>query len=150
MEKLVPDDRVTLAQMLSNAGVQSTFRHLLKGRLKAYADKPFSQLLHDAREHILYGKQLQHPYPRRSLCLYTRLRYLLSRGRDVGGAMVKLPGPACQGYRVREEARRVTPGGKHIGQLGQMTIVELKGFLDALSAEESLSPMGGSLIQEVL
>ena len=34
MEKLVPDANITLHQMLANAGVLASFRHLLKGRLK--------------------------------------------------------------------------------------------------------------------
>ena len=150
MEKLVPDASTTLAQVLANAGVLSTFRHLLRGRLKPYADTPFSQMPDDAREHILSGVQVQHPYPRRSLSLYSRLRYLLSRGKDVGGAMVMTPCPQCQGYRVGEEARGVTLGGKHIGQVGHMTIVELEAFLHALPGQESLSSMGRNLITEVL
>jgi excinuclease ABC A subunit len=150
MEKLVPDASITLRQVLVNAGVQSSFQHLLKGRLKPYADTPFSQMPDDAREHILYGVEIQNPYRRRSLSLYSRLRYLLSRGEDVGGAMVMSPCPQCQGYRVGEEARRVTLGGKHIGQIGHMTIVELQAFLKALPTQQPLSSLGHNLIKEVL
>jgi excinuclease ABC A subunit len=150
MEKLVPEANITLTQMLINAGVLSSFRHLIKGRLKPYADKPFSQMPDDAREHILYGVQVEHPYPRRSLSLYSRLRYLLSKGADVGGAMVMTPCPECLGYRIGEEARRVTLGGKHIGQIGHMTIEELQAFLKDLPTQQQLSPMGHNLIREVL
>jgi excinuclease ABC A subunit len=150
MEKLVPDANITLRQVLANAGVLASFRHLIKGRLKPYVNTPFSQMPDDAREHILYGVQVQHPYPHRSLCLYTRLRFLLSRGKDVGGAMVMTPCPQCQGYRVGEEARRVTLGQKHIGQIGHMTIVELQAFLKALPTQEPLSSMGHNLIREIL
>jgi excinuclease ABC A subunit len=150
MEKLVPDANITLRQVLANAGVLSTFQHLIKGRLKPYADTPFSKLPDEAREHILYGVQVEKPYPRRSLCLFTRLRFLLSRGKDVGGAMVMTPCPQCEGYRVGEEARRVTLLGGHIGQIGHMTIVELQAFLKALPTQEPLSSMGHNLIREVL
>ncbi len=150
MEKLVPDANLTLTQLLANAGVLASFRHLIRGRLKPYADTPFSQMPDEAREHILYGVQLQHPFPRRSLSLYSRLRYLLSRGEEVGGMMVMMPCPECHGYRVGEEARRVTLGQKHIGHIGHMTIVELQAFLKALPAQESLSSMGHNLIREVL
>ena len=150
MEKLVPDADLTLSQVLANAGVLASFLYLLKGRLKAYVHTPFSQMPDEAKEHILYGVQVQHPYPRRSLCLFSRLRYLLSKGEDVGGMMVMAPCPRCQGYRVGEEARRVTLGGKHVGQLGQMTIMELQAFLRALPAQEPLSPMGHNLIGEIL
>ncbi|MDY6875688.1 MAG: excinuclease ABC subunit UvrA [Chloroflexota bacterium] len=150
MENLVPYGDITLTQMLANAGVLASFGHLLRGRLKPYVNTPFSQMPDDAREHILYGVQLQHPYPRRSLCLFSRLRHLLSRGKDVGGMMVMIPCPQCQGYRVGEEARRVTLGGKHIGQVGYMTIVELQAFLKALPTQAPLSSMGHNLIREVL
>lgn len=150
MEKLVPDANITLTQMLANAGVLSSFQYLTKGRLKPYVDTPFSQMPDEAREHILYGVEVQRPYRRRSLCLFTRLRFLLSRGEDVGGMMVMTPCPECQGYRVGEEARRVTLGGKHIGQIGHMTVVELQAFLKALPTQESLSSMGHNLIREVL
>lgn len=153
MEKLIPDANITLHQMLVNAGMLTSFRHLLKERLKPYVNTSFSQIPDEAREHILYGVQLQHPYPRRSLSLYSRLRYLLSRGKDVDGAMVMKPCPQCQGYRVGEEARRVTLGQKHIGHIGHMTIVELQAFLKGLPTQESLSSissMGHNLIREIV
>jgi excinuclease ABC A subunit len=150
MEALVPDPSLTLHQVLVNAGVASSFRHLTKGRLKAYVDTPFSELPEGARQHILYGVQVQSPYPRRSLCLYSRLRYLLSKGQDVGGMMVMKACPRCQGYRVGQAARRVTLGGKHIGQAGSMTIVELQAFLKSLPEHEQLSSMGHNLIKEAL
>ncbi len=150
MEKLVPDATVTLRQLLANAGVLSSFQYLLKGRLKPYVDTPFSQMPDEAREHILYGVQVERPYRHRSLCLFSRLQSLLSRGKDVGGAMVMTPCPRCQGYRVGDEARRVTLGGKHIGQIGHMTIVELEAFLRALPVRDTLSSMGHNLIRELL
>lgn len=150
MEKLIPDGKMTLTQILVNAGVYSSFQHLIRGRLKPFAHAPYSEMPEEAREHILYGVQVQHPYPRRSLCLYTRLRYLLSRGEDVGGMMVMTPCPRCEGYRVGEEARRVALGGLHIGQIGHMTIVELEDYLKDLPESENLSSMGHNLIREVL
>jgi excinuclease ABC A subunit len=146
MEKLVPDADITLRQVLVNAGVSASFQHLIKGRLKEYADTPFSQMPDVAKEHILYGKKIQNPYRRRSLSLYSRLRYLISKGEDIDSAMVMISCPDCQGYRVGEEARRVTLGGKHIGQLGHMTIQELQAFLEALPTKGPLSPMGQILI----
>ena len=84
------------------------------------------------------------------LSLFTRLRFLLSRGQDIGGAMVMMPCPQCEGYRVGEEARRVTLGQKHIGHIGHMTIAELRGFLNTVPAHQSLSAFGHNLIREVL
>jgi excinuclease UvrABC ATPase subunit len=94
--------------------------------------------------------EIQNPYRRRSLSLYSRLRYLLSRGEDVGGAMLMMPCPKCQGYRVGEPARRVKLGGVHIGQVGHMTVAALDAFLKSLPTRGSLSPMGHNLIKEIL
>ena len=44
MDKLVPDASVTLSQMLANAGVLSSFRHLIRGRLEPYANTPFFRM----------------------------------------------------------------------------------------------------------
>jgi excinuclease ABC A subunit len=150
LEKLVPNDNITLSQVLTKAGVAASFRHLLKGRLKDFVDTPFSQMPEEAKDHILYGVQIQHPYPRRSLSLFSRLRNLLSKGEDVGGVMVRSSCPYCEGYRVGEEARRVTLGGKHIGHVGVMTIVELQAFLENLQTQAALSVFGHNLIQELL
>jgi excinuclease ABC A subunit len=150
MEVLVPDEDTTLRQMLVKAGVFSSFQYLIKGRLKPYVDTPFSEMPEEAREHILYGVEVEYPYRRRSLSLYTRLRYLLSKGEDVGGAMVMAPCPACQGFRVGEEARRVTLGGQHIGQIGHMRISALQDFLKTLPEAGQFSVMGQNLISEIL
>jgi excinuclease ABC A subunit len=150
MEKLVPDDAVTLREVLVNAGVHSTFQHLIKGRLKQYADTPFAELPDNAMQHILYGIEIQNPYRRRSLSIYSRLKYLLSRGRDVGGVMVMTPCPECHGYRVGELARGVTLQGVHIGQLGHLTIDELQEFLNSILEHEPISPFGHNLIDALL
>ena len=150
MEKLVPDANITLRQMLEHAGVLASFQHLIKRRLKPYVDTPFYQMPDEAREHILYGVEREKPYRHRSLSVFTRLRFLLSRGEDVGGAMVMMSCPDCEGYRVGKEARGVTLGQKHIGQIGHMTIEELQAFLKALPEQESLSPMGHNLIGEIV
>jgi excinuclease ABC A subunit len=150
LDKLIPDESITMRQMLMNAGVLASFGHLIRGRLKPYTDTPVSQMPDEAREHILYGVQLQHPFPRRSLSLYTRLRYLLSKGEDVNGMMVMMPCPECDGFRVGGEARGITLRGQHIGQLGHMTIQELQDFLKSLPVSQSLSHMGHNLIEEIL
>lgn len=150
MEKLIPDEEMTLKQILTYAGLIASFGYLLRGRLKDYVDTPFSQMPADAREHILYGVQVQHPYPRRSLCITTRLRNLLARGQDVGGMMVVKACPSCGGYRVGEEARSVTLEGRHIGQLAEMTITALQEFLMSLREKESLTGFGENLVKEML
>ena len=55
MERLVPDDQITLRKVLETVDASSAFQYLLKGKLEPYADLPFVQLPDDARTHILYG-----------------------------------------------------------------------------------------------
>jgi excinuclease ABC subunit A len=148
MDKLVPDDTITLSQVLAQVGALSTFQHLLKGRLKPYADVPFRHMPEEARNHILYGLEIRNPYRNRSHNLFDHLK----RHRDgFAGEVIEVTDcPDCQGYRVGPEARRVTLDHKHIGQLGRMTMAELHAFLQNLPAQEPLSPFGQNLVRDAL
>ncbi|MBN1429332.1 MAG: excinuclease ABC subunit UvrA [Anaerolineae bacterium] len=150
MERLVPDASFTLRQVLANVGMLSSFQYLLKGRLKQYADTPFCQMPADAQEQILHGVTVGRDAGRRSHAIFGLLQHRLSHGEDVGGMMEVMPCPECQGYRVGEEARGVTLCQKHIGQLGHMTIADLRDFLDELAAREHFSTYGQNLAREVL
>ncbi|MBN1889734.1 MAG: excinuclease ABC subunit UvrA [Thermoflexales bacterium] len=150
MDRLVPDEAITLSQVLARAGALSTFQHLLKGRLKPYADTPFRQMPDEARDHILYGLEIRNPYRKRSHNLFDHLKHRAARGEGAGDVIEVTDCPECQGYRVGPEARRVTLGRKHIGQLGRMTIAELGTFLQDLAAQEPLSPFGQNLVKDIL
>ena len=56
----------------------------------------------------------------------------------------------CGGYRVSIEARRVTLGGQHIGQLSHMTLAELDSFLRPLSDQTRLSRLGINLLGDII
>ena len=150
MNKLVPDDRITLRGVLQAVDAASSFQYLLKGKLKAYADAPFVKLPGDAKTHILYGVEIRGASRHHSHNLFRVLKRRLRKGEDVGGVMTMTVCPACRGYRVSQEARRVTLGGKHIGQLGMMTVTDLHAFLKALPTREPLSAFGQNLIRDIL
>lgn len=51
---------------------------------------------------------------------------------------------------IGEEARSVLLGGRHIGELGKMTIAELRVFLEALLRQETFTSFGKNLLDEIL
>jgi len=54
-----------------------------------------------------------------------------SRREDIEKYMVTTPCPACQGYRLKEEALAVKIGGLHIGQISDMSIAQAsRWFID--------------------
>ncbi len=148
MERLLPTPQTTLRQMLVHAGCQTTFNYLLKGMLKEFADRPFMQAPEDVRRNFLYGLPVGDG--RLSHNLASHLRYKLMKGREVNGCLSCRVCPACGGDRVSAEARQVTLGGQHIGQLSRMTLAELEPTLCDLPDRAQLSPLGQNLLGEIL
>ena len=56
----------------------------------------------------------------------------------------------CEGHRINEQAREVKIAGKHIGELGMMTISTLIEFLEHLTKENIRSPQGKSIVDVLL
>jgi excinuclease ABC subunit A len=150
VDRLVPDDQITLRGVLEDVDAASSFGYLLRGRLKTYADRPFAEMPDEARTHILYGVETRGISRHHSRNLFSVLKRRLQKGEDLGGVITVDVCPACHGYRVGEEARRVTLGGQHIGQLGHMPVVDLHAFLQALANGDTLSPFGRNLVRDVL
>ena len=137
--------------MLENAGLDTSFRYLLKGKFKDYAEKPFYDLPEEIRRHALYGVPLGNQHGnRQSHNLFEKLQWRLLKGKEVGNCISMHPCPECQGFRVGPEARRVTLNQKHIGELGQMSIGNINTFLEDLPDQTPLSPYGHSLLKEIL
>ncbi|TKK66163.1 excinuclease ABC subunit A [Ilyomonas limi] len=70
-------------------------------------------------------------------------RVLLSRYRG------KTACPNCKGYRLRPEALYVKIGGKHIGQLCQMQVKDLKEWFNGLSLTEHQKEIGKRILLEI-
>lgn len=56
----------------------------------------------------------------------------------------------CNGFKIGEEARRVLLNGKHIGELGKMTILEIDDFLKLLINQGNLNTFGTNLVNDTL
>ena len=70
-------------------------------------------------------------------------RVLLSRYRGRTNC------PDCKGYRLRKEALYVKLGGKHIGELCQMQVTDLKTWFDALALTDFQQQIASRILIEI-
>lgn len=151
MEKLVPDNSTTLLEVFDAAGVTPGYAKILHKKFGPYLNIPFSQLPDEIKSEVIYGHHVSGNSEKRSYCL-TRLFQgrLYREGDDSGGIYTFSECPECHGFRVGEEGRRVLLNGRHIGELGKMTISELHEFLEILSKGNSLTSFGKKIVKEIL
>jgi Excinuclease ATPase subunit len=150
MEKLVPDNNTTLMQVFEIAGITPGFKKLLHKKYMDYLSMPFSQIPDEVKWEVIYGHHVNGNHEERSYCLTRIFQERLRRGEDLGGIYTISECSECHGFRVGEESHGVFLGGRHIGELGKMTILELQAFLSALPEGEMRMPFGENLLREIL
>ena len=151
MGKLVSDDSTTLEQVFNKVGISPGYEKLLHKKYCNYLSMPFSLIPDEVKEEIIYGHHVNGNYEKRSYCLMRIFQGRLYRnGEDISSVYTMSACPECHGLRIGEEARRVLLGGRHIGELGKMTVSELQGFLEVLLKQETWTPFGKNLLQEIL
>ena len=151
MEKLVPDDHITLQQVFNAVGATPGYANLLRRKFRSYLSSPFSQIPGDVKDEILHGHPVNNNYAKRSICL-TRIFQgrIFMKGEDPSGFYTMSRCTECHGCRIGEEGRKVLLNGKHIGELAEMTLVEMRGFLEVLSKQNTLTQFGKNLLKEIL
>ncbi len=151
MEKLVPDDHTTLQQVFDTVGATPGYANLMHKKFQNYLETPFSQIPDEVKEEILHGHYVQNNSAKTSACL-TRIFQgrLFKKGHELSGLYGMSECPECHGFRIGEEARRVLLNGKHIGELGKMTITEMQNFFEVLPEHKTLTPFGNNVLQEIL
>jgi excinuclease ABC subunit A len=150
MEKLVPDSRTTLGQVFEKAGVTPGYFRLLQRKYKEYLMEPFVHLPEAVKEEVIHGYPVNGNIEKLSYCLTRIFQGRLYRGEDLNGLYTRVTCSACHGFRIGEEARSVLLNGRHIGNLGQMTISELDSFLRSLLNRETFTQLGKNLLKEIL
>ncbi len=150
MKKLVPNDHTTLEQIFDTVGVTPGYAKLLHKRFKDYLKTPFSQIPDQVKAEIIYGHHVKGNYEKRSYCLTRIFQSRLYRNQGLDGVYTMSVCSECHGFRVGEEARRVLLNGKHIGELGVMTISQVQEFLQALPQQKMLASLGKNLLGEIL
>jgi len=150
MEKLVPNERTTLKQIIDSIGVTPGYARLFYRHFKDYINTPFSKIPEEVKQDIIYGHYVDNNYLKRSYCL-TRIFQgrLYKDGEDLSGIYTMSVCQECHGYRIGEEARRVFLNGKHIGEIGKMTLTEAQDFFEALLERHTLTPFGKTLLKEI-
>src|SRR5215475_2065334 len=151
LAKLVPDDRTTLKEVFDWVGMTPGYGRLFFKYFGDCIDIPFSKLPDEVKEDVIYGHYVDSNSQRRSYCLMRIFEGRLYKyGEDPSGVYTLRLCSACHGFRVGEEARRVLLNGRHIGELGRMTLAETRDFFEALLKQESFTPLGTNLLKEIL
>lgn len=146
---LIPDSSMTLEQVFENAGATPGYLRLLQKKYQGHLKQRFFDLPEDMKEEAIYGHYTDGNSGKRSYCLTRIFQGRLRRGEDLGGIYAKTICPVCCGFRVGDEAQRTVIDGKHIGELGNMTVSELHMFLEKLY-QKSQTSFAKNLLQEIL
>ncbi|MCD2346805.1 excinuclease ABC subunit UvrA [Clostridium guangxiense] len=147
LEKLIPDKHTTLKQIFDSVKVSPGFMNLLEKKFKKYFSIPFLQLPEEVKNEVIYG-HYENGKQSYSLTRIFQRRY--EKGEALDGIYTMTTCSDCHGFRVGDEARRVLLNGKHIGELGKMTILEMHEFLKALLEQKTLTQFGRNLLKEIL
>ncbi len=151
MDRLVPDARTTLKQVFDSAGMTPGYARLLARHFGEYLDTPFSELPDEVKEDVIHGHYVDSNSLNQSYCLTRIFQGRLARyGEDVSGVYTPRVCPECDGSRVGEEARRVLLNGKHIGDVGTMTLTETRDFFATLLTRKTFTRLGTNLLGEML
>ena len=150
LEQLVPDDRTTVRQVFDSVGTSPGYQRLLQRHFANYLDTPFAQVPADVKDDILYGHHVATNQANQSISLARIFNGRIQKyGEDFSGIYTLSQCTDCQGFRIGEEAQRVLLNGKHIGELGKMSLTELHTFLKQL-AQDAHSPFAQNLLDKIL
>ena len=131
--ELLSSKATTLQGMYTDAKVATSAVRMSKKVKTLFGvdvNKPFQQLPKAVQNYVLYG---QNPGGKPTFGLENHLGWRFRKGLDVGNAIIASACPACDGFRIRDEAREVRIRRKHIGELAVMTISQLSGFIDQVA-----------------
>ncbi|HMK45315.1 MAG TPA: excinuclease ABC subunit UvrA [Methanocella sp.] len=168
--KLVPDPSRNLFQICED-GAFGGIKSFTQGLADVYGfdiETPYSDLSAEIRQAFLYGtdrkvqiawnserfhgfmeSEFEGVIPHlRSTLAKTSSAYRISKiEREF---MTRIICPACGGHRMGERARSALINGRHIGELADMSMSDLEGFLKGLSANMIRTSEGQALLAAVL
>ncbi|WP_432665786.1 excinuclease ABC subunit UvrA [Wukongibacter baidiensis] len=151
MQQLIPYENTTLKQIFEIAKPTPGYKKLFNKKFKDYLEMPFLKIPDEVKIEILYGKYTNSNSQNRSYCLQRIFEGRLLKSDDnSGGIYTSSVCSDCGGFRIGEEAQKVFLKGKHIGELGKMTITELHDFLAGLLKQDTLKPLGNNLLKDIL
>lgn len=147
IEKLVFGKHDTLKQVLDRAKITPGYLRVLSKKFNDYLEIQFLQLPEEIKNEVLYG---HYENGKKSSSLSKLFHNRYKRGEDLNGVYTMTACSECQGFKIGEEARGVLLNGKHIGELGKMTILEIDEFLKILLGQGNLNTFGTNLVNDIL
>lgn len=152
-DKIVPNKNRSILEICRDLGF---FGKSLITQLSNFANinkidvtLPFYCLSDETQQLIYYG--MDNLFEGLLPCINRRMNST-DRARSVGEIQYcsRVVCPTCMGFRIGEEARRVTINAKHIGHLGNMSINELKAFfVDSINLVQ-ISANGKAIISLII
>lgn len=170
-EKIVPDPTKNLLQICAAAsGAFGDMKNFTKGLAEALnfdINTPYQKLPQKIQDIFLYGteKKMQLkwksrrfegtieakyegiiPHLERAMAQSTSAYRIEKITRNY---MTKITCPSCHGYKINEQAQNAVINGKHIGELGNMTIEELIDFIRTLNDTHVKTSHGKALKNDI-
>ncbi|MFX0203552.1 MAG: excinuclease ABC subunit UvrA, partial [Candidatus Hodarchaeota archaeon] len=171
-EKIVPVKSKNLLQICAaGSGAFGDMKNFTKGLAEVLnfdIDTPYNQLPQEIRDIFLYGteKKMQLKWKSRRFEGTIETKYEgiiphLERAMAKSTSayriekiskhyMTKVTCPACHGYKINDQARNAVINGKHIGELGTLTIDELIEFHKTLDDTHVKTSHGKALKNEII
>jgi excinuclease ABC subunit A len=171
-ELVVPDDRLTLREGAISPWANATshyYMQTLDSLARAYkfsTTVPFKDLPEKAKRVILYGSEgdpvtMEYDDGLRSYKTTKPFEGVIPnldrRWRETDSAWIRdelsryqstSPCEACKGYRLKPEALAVKIGGKHIGEVTELSISDAAKWFEAL--ERQLKPKDREIAHRIL
>ncbi|MGK7369822.1 MAG: excinuclease ABC subunit UvrA, partial [Candidatus Halalkalibacterium sp. M3_1C_030] len=151
---VIPDPEKTIRDgaiaPFSGQKFSKNLRDLIKvaARYSLPIDTPYSDLSKDVKKILWEGKDEYiglRPFFEdiKSQSYKVHMRVFYSRYRGYSRC------PDCEGYRVRKDALYVKVNGKHIGEVGEMTIGHARDFFENLELTEFEKEVADQILYEI-
>lgn len=151
---VIPDPEKTIRDgaiaPFSGQKFSKNLRDLIKvaARYSLPIDTPYSELSKDVKKILWEGKDEYiglRPFFEdiKSQSYKVHMRVFYSRYRGYSRC------PDCEGYRVRKDALYVKVNGKHIGEVGEMTIGHARDFFENLELTEFEKEVADQILYEI-
>lgn len=172
-DKIVPDPSKNLYEICADAigsfADMRTWMPNLARHYKFVLETPCKDLPKKIKDIFLHGSEgeklefymVSKQYTHKTMKVYEGIIPHLERAMERGVSeyrqhkiekeyMDKVLCTDCQGYRINVQARQAVIGGKHIGELANLTIEELIEFLEEAERGVIDLPEGRALIKKIL
>lgn len=123
---------------------------VIENHIKKNMDVPFAELSDDIKEEVINGHYSNNKSGNRSFCVSRILQGKLKKGEYLGNLYSVVNCSECHGYRIGEEARNVFINGRHIGEIGKMSLEEAREFFVEAKDKCNFSQVGNNLTDNII